>query len=940
MLEGEDVTTMISDTQTDKPADEQSDEQKLGNILNLLQPPQQPYDELADRASGLLPYLPRASIERALARYFELFAAGYDTWQGCYDYPRIHEYFYGAYLQAIQKGGSGLSPQLRAMLEQMTEAMVAYTWCENALICNDPQGLLDSATRATEYGAAALQSLDDSSLGPLLRPPIEQYLQMNIDLWSGFKLCAEMYLASLKNETIPDATLSDVKGLLKSLEAKSRELASELRAHFSFAQRLAQAYALRNSDLRVNEGTLLLRASGYVGEDLTAKLFKQFAYSETMPEDKLKDVREKTGLPIFSVRPEAMHDIFETILGRDYLKPIIFELSTEFSTELSTDDNKHALTFTIRDGERELVYPVEKFQVRLARFGTISVEFEISLEGTPLSTEEASVSRVRLLNSLIAPYAGRFDFIWRNAPPDIGRESTNYVDYFVRSQKWIKSIRNAMQNELSLTAAEEMESMIAEMESVCDKWREELCELAECLRPGFTETLNGTSEQVELSGHDPKARTERAYQTLHQECFLCMRKLAWLWIQEYKTMNSLEEVVQEGNRLFPPGVRYGHLMDIADEVLNHIILYFSSEVDFEIQRLSSEEDADVEPLSSGKDVDVRQLFSFDPNTGWATILLCSRLTIDERDGTPPIEPMVESDYYRVAAHPEFKGFIIQPREARSGLFDWLFVAMPAYRNLATIRSHETDAMYIGENHAFLYLPDEPQYLADQYVETFRLMDDVRTLVRSFNTMAKKQIENLEEDFKSMAGYKSYQIAGKSMSKFYDYLSSRRDKIEDFRTHSEKILDLIRSTTISRYQDHSELLKEMIKESRVDDIRNSLEHNIAVLDRFHAYLTERLRRKMDESADTFQKAIVASQSRINKFVAFLTGLSTLSAILAILLLFVEPTVLRTFLVSLLNRMIWSIEQPVDIIGRIILLIVLLAIVLLGRIAVSLIAWLLA
>lgn len=915
-----------SDSVNNKPSDV---EQELGDILKLLNPPQQLYDELADRASGLWPRLPRPSIERVLARYFELFAAGYDIWQGCYDYPRIHEYFYGAHLQAIQEGGSYLSSHLSAMLEHMTHALIAYTWCENALICNDPKGLLDSATRATECGTAALESLACTSLRSPLNDPIKQYLQMNIDLWSGFKLCAEIYLASLKNETIPDATLNEVKRLLKSLEDQSRELASELRAHLSFAQRLARAHTQRNSDLRVKEGTLVLRASGYVGENLTAQLFEQFANTDTKTEKLRKVVREKTGLPIVSVRTEPMHDIFETILGKEYLKQIIFELNTE----LSTDDNKYALTFTIHDGERKLVYPVEKFQVRLAHFGTISVEFEISIE-------DASVSHVRLLNSLIAPYAGRFDFVWREAPQKIGRESTNYVDYFLRSHSWIKSIQDAMHNELSLTAAEKMDSTVKEMESVRDKWREKLCELAECLRPShaqraasptlweklnelteclrsrFTELLKGTSEQVELPGHDPQARTEGVYQTLHQECFLGMRKLVWQWIQKYKTSSSLEKLVQAGNRLFPPGVRYGQLMDIADEVLNHLILYFSLEVDSDDQRLSSE-----------RDVDVRHLFSFDRDTGWASILLCTRLIIDERDGTT-IEPMTESEYYRVAAHPEFKGFIIQPREARSGLFDWLFVAMPAYQNLAAIRSHETDAMYIGENHAFLYLPDDPQYLADQYLETVRLMDDIRTLVRSFNTIAKKQIENLEKDFRSMTGSKSYKIAGMSMSKSYDYLSSRRDKIEDFRTHAEKILDLIRSTTISRYQDHSELLKEMIKESRVDDIRNSLERNIADLDRFHAYLTERLKRRIDERSETTQR-------RIGCMVAVLTLLSALS----IFTLFVDPSVLRTFLDSLLNRMIGFIELLGGMIGRNILLFfmaVLLVAILLGGMMAVLIA----
>jgi hypothetical protein len=859
---------MISpDSITDKSSNV---EQELGDILAFLNPPQQQYDVLADRAWRLLFEMPPGpSIERALAVYFELFAHGYVKWQGSYSYPRIHEYFFGAYLQAIQDGGSCLSPQFRAMLEQMTNAFIAYTWCENALICNDPKGLLDFATRATECGTAALDLLDDLSLGPLLRPPIEQYLQMNVHLWTGFKLCAEMYLAPLRNEIIADATLSDVKGLLKSLEDTSRELASELRAHFSFAQRFAQAHAHRNSDLRVKEGTLLLRANGYVGEELITKLFKQFANTNTVAESMRQAMCKETGLPIVAVRRAYMPGFFETILGQEYLDQIILELSTD----------KHALTFSIRDGERERVYPVEKFKVRLARFGTISVEFEICIE-------DASVSHVRVLESLMAPHAGRFDFVWRDAPSDIERGSTNYVDCFLRSQEWIKSIRQAMNNELSLTAAE--------MESVLEKWQEALCELASFLPREFTEPSNASSEQAE--------QLDSIYQTLHEKYFLRIRKLAWQWIKESSTSSSLEELVQEGKRLFPPGVRFEQLMDIAEEVLERIKRYFSPE----------------------EDGDIRHLFSFDRSTGWATVLLCNSLIIDERDGRK-IEPFTESDYYRVVTHSEFKGFIIQSREARSGIDDWLFVATPAYRNLATIRSHETDAMYIGGNSAFLYLPDDPQFLTWQYVETALLLVDIRTLVLSFNRSAKEQIKQLEKLFKDVS--KTYKIAGMSMSKSSDYLLSQRDQIEDFRTHAEKILDLLRACTISRYQDHSELLKEMIKESRVDDIRNSLEHNIADLDRFHAYLTERLKRRMDDRTVTTQK-------RISYMVVILTLLSALS----IVTLFVDPTALRAFFRSLPARTISFVELLGGMIGRNILLFfiaVLLVAVLLGSIIAGLI-----
>ncbi len=247
-------------------------EQELAKILTYLNPPQQEYDILADRAKRLLSTLPpQPSIVRALAVYFAYFAHGYAEWQGCYNYPKIHEYFYGAYLQA-KREGSTLSPQLSEMLEQMTEAMIAYTHWENAFISNNPQGLLVSATSAYSYSQQALHALERSPLSRSLLEPIEQYLDMNSYLFFGFKLCAEMYLAPLRGEEIPVDHLNKANRTLKHLEEMSRELASELRAHFSFAQRLKQAYAQRKTNLRVKKGTLLLRATGHLGEDLTSQM--------------------------------------------------------------------------------------------------------------------------------------------------------------------------------------------------------------------------------------------------------------------------------------------------------------------------------------------------------------------------------------------------------------------------------------------------------------------------------------------------------------------------------------------------------------------------------------------------------------------------------------------------------------------------------------------
>ncbi len=818
-------------------------EQELATILTHLNPPQQQYDVLADKLQRLYfsPSLPaQPSLVRTLIVYFGRFAQGYALWQGCYDYPKVREYFYGAYLQALREGS--LSPQLKGMLEQMTEAMIAYTHCENALIANDPDGLFVAATRASAYGKAALEWLTQSSLDALLRSPIEIYLHMNMALFRGLELCAEMYLAPLRNKEIAPDHLNEVARILKFLEGTSRELASELKAHFSFAQRLARTYAQRNTDLRVEEGTLLWRVTGYLGEDLTSQLFARLKSDNTpgdMPFEGIrKAIRKQTGLPIRAVRLANLQDIFETVLGAEYLEQVIFELSTE----------NDALTFSIHDGEKVLTYTVETFQVRLARFGAMSVEFGIFIQ-------DASVSHIRVLESLIAPQAGQFDFIWRDAPTDSGRESIDYVDYFLRSRAWIASIRRVASGVGS--------PRLAEMEKVLVDWENALEELARRLPRGFTESAVRSSE---LTDREQAERLDSAYRALYQECFLRMRVLARQWNQEAAKSSALEEVVHVGKQIFSAGFHFRQLIDVAEEIVEHI------------KRYVSPEETD----------DVSHLFSFDASTGWATVLLCASLALVEHHGAGN-QPANEWDYLRFTDHPEFKGLIIQSREARSALDDWHFVALPHYRNLATIRSHEHDIMYMGENRAFLYLPDDPQFLTAQYIDTVRLIYDIRTLVLTFNRSAKEQIKTLESFFRSKYP-ESDKLSSKSLTRSYNLFLSQRNQIEIFRTRAEKILDLLRACAVSKYQDHSDLLKAMMQENGLGDSRDSLEHNIMTLERFHTYLTEQLKRQIEDRSEIYAR-------RTTAILFFLTLLSALSAIPAIPTIYSYLVALYPFLVNL-------------------------------------------
>lgn len=806
-------------------------ERELARILGFLNPPQQKYDVLADEAWGHLDttFFPNPSVERDLALYFARFSQGYVIWQDSYNYPKIHEYFYAAYLQATKESTSVLAPELKDMLNHLTKAVIAATHCENALISNNPKGLLDAARQAGRGYRVALGRLNQSTLNSLLGEPIESFLRMNIEHSRGLELCAEMYLAP---EHISTDQLGEVMAILESLGHKSRELTSELRAHFVCTQRLAQVYSQRSTDLQVKNATLWIRATGYLNEEQVARVFEDLKHTG---DDKLNAICRQTGMHIESIWHRNLMDIFETVLGETYLDQVVFYLSSDTSP----------LTFTIRDGIKEIAYTVDACQVYIARIGSVSVEFEIPLQ-------DASVSHMRVLESLIAPHAGEFEFIWhspqRDLFTDISHESTDYVDCFLSARKWIMSISQALVGKEAHTLTK-MAQALAEWERVLDN-------LAESFPHEFKE-----------SGDEEKVSPQ-------QSCFQRLHELAQQWIQEAEALgeDSLQTLIQRGKEIFPPGYRFSHFMDIAEEIFDHLKRYF------------------LPANASGEAQDTSTFF--DSSTGWQTIVLCDNLVEIAHPGKQ-VEPVSMWDYRRLTGHKEFKGLVIQNREARSAIDDWLFVATPDYQNLAKIRSHEHDVMCMGENRAFLYLPDDPQFLTMQYVETVRLIDNIRNILFWFNHRAKEQINDLErfltekqldgkktsikqsqkdheaslaaqepiknllkekdsEDKKGLKAKKfDGKISDKQLKKDHEEILSYHNQIEIFRTQADKILDLLRACTVSRYQDHGDLLNAMIRESRLNATRDSLEHNISTLEHFHAYLSGLIDQHLADRAEKGQ-----------------------------------------------------------------------------------------
>ncbi len=153
-------------------------------------------------------------------------------------------------------------------------------------------------------------------------------------------------------------------------------------------------------------------------------------------------------------------DIFETVLGKQYLDQIIFDFSPD----------EPVLTFKLNMGSKEIVYQPDVFHISIARFGTISVEFGIPLE-------DVSIPHVRALESLISPHAGRLDIAWKGVSEVLeepGEDSNaanpiDFVEYFLYCQEMLCSLQK------TLSAEEATE--LATMRSILDDWESKLRKL-------------------------------------------------------------------------------------------------------------------------------------------------------------------------------------------------------------------------------------------------------------------------------------------------------------------------------------------------------------------------------------------------------------------------------------------------------------------------------
>lgn len=793
------------------------DEIRLGEILRDIED----YDTTASTLMQEIATF-QEPLVIGLAHYFQIFANGYAFWQKSYDYSRIHEYFWVAFMVAEREinGKIGKITQEETaieMLRNISLALIENTLCENSLVCNMPGWLRESSERAIQYMTNAINALNRLEIDESLRASIRSYLDINLQLYMGLQACAKLYITPWLPPQPADelsAAEAAAKVQMDQLNTHSRELFSELRAHLSFARHSANSYVESGyTTLRIRHAMILLRAMCYVGSELAEALFDAFR-EDRGPARLLDLANQTTQLGFEQVRSGYINETFETNMGIELLAPMVFTLPA---------GERGGVIFWLLDGNTPRRYKLEFFRITITRFGALSIDFRMCVGDCDEENEAGvSISHVRALEALMGPHIGNMEFEWRAAPGEstegnlhfIRPEATNFVRSFNDCMAWIEKAGSLLPDE----QYEYFRTHILPDEDINPdnpviRWSKSFFDLNDRLRDPTRRNPYEPIQDYFVTRYEyvPDLKALQDHYSAVRQVFL-----NWEWLQSDDPADTpeLKALKQEAQRIFPPGRVFMRLMDIAEEIQIRFQQF--------IEKLASDRGITVNK-------DIRSAFYFNRHYGWQSILEVNRIAIRDANGVER-EPITAEDYEQLFSHPDFHGFMVTSREARAGLDDWrLASAPPLMENLAPIRSHKYDRFYAEQNRAFIFLPDDPDFIVNQYNDTARWAGNLATVLLAHQMAGKSLVKEIEAVLAALE-------KGEDRVSELPFL---RGKIQIFRRESDKVTEMVRGFAMTKYVDHSELLRALVRTSRVEFLAQILEENNTALDRLYNYMGDLL-----------------------------------------------------------------------------------------------------
>jgi hypothetical protein len=727
----------------------------------------------------------------ALAKYFKLFGEGYAKWQRSYKYNLVRELFYCAQhlLNACPEADKN-DLMLKEAFKHLTNMLIAYTHCENSCICNDAEALelySGICEKEESKGIKIVETLKNDRLTQLLL----SYLKRNYHYHSGLRIFSETYRKFLMNEIGEeecDNAMSEINQRLDELyDEGCPELASELRAHRENLKRLKDMKPAKE-DIRLPGTEIRWMMTAYVGDNVARTLNNEVFSSNNT--GKLKEHFEsylkKAWSTDLEFAPLEIGDIFDTSLGRENTMGLTFSLPT---------------AYVVASGN---IYPLE-VEVKISVLGVCSIVMKTNLDDVIRGSNQEEVPgrnlmHIRTLQSMVTPHSGNFLTLWIKESGEPFDEST--VGKITKRRRFLHPYEFLTESEHIIDEFPDQAlptSYLRELQNKIQQTYEKLTELAE--------------DHVER----PVLRKNEKIQITRQQIKNYRKEIKELLQKSIEPLSQRRDTSRTGEKV----------QDICDEISAQENSYYNLNKLMErILYQDLKKALTIENAEKKHEI----VWVFEPHRNWYTYLYCREIYIGQK--LAHADDLLNSD---------LKDLLVELREARPSLETDSIVGADCnisdHKNLGPIRSHKHDALYILENQALMYFPDDPQYITDQYASTIELVWWIRSLVLAFNKMVDRQIQDTTERFIHSEKVSANQEQ-KDMEDSVDYLQKRINGLERFRAKALNTIKIFESLSVSRYQDHAELMKETLKSSNIQQLKANLEDGLENILRLQRHLNER------------------------------------------------------------------------------------------------------
>lgn len=784
--------------------------------------------------------------------------------------------------------------------EQLSKMLCAYTRCENSFINNDPFALEKNAKEALKYENEVLRNSPE--LTALSRrkikekPPIERcqiemakwlrnYMRTNQLLHEGLKVCAETYKILLEEQR--PLTEDEKKKLrdnikddtLEKLRKRSPELSSELNAHIchinSHNERLTKLKKLedteqKNTFLRINKGFLVVQMSAAFDADSSRDLFRKSEMGEKF-RGKIEEGFGNLEVEATGYKINQLHDVFQTSFGESSLKTMSFDLWKKYSQVANGEDSKETNkeNSQVADENKENFQDINKkdseenkeikievlnkeydFDIRfsVSALGVCTLYFRLNIDNlkdkTLRNKQGLRVEEARVLQSLLSPHAGQVKIT------DKLVNTENFDKFNLNKFRFMQRIEFAeLSNYVSDLCAElktkNPKFDICEGEPSYKPLEKAVKRLSDALNSLVKEWLKKSkSEETQIFDTNvDESKNHEADDDLDENT-----KFVKDALENFIKLNSIEldsttDEFKEIRKKISALDTHHRLAQLAEQYFSVIEKALADTLNENpsILKLSWEK---IKTKLGWSKKFIENAVALKPatDTGWFTYLYCREIDeVSITDNKTKVGAYAGFD--KIANHPDMMGFIVEQREARASFDDWRFIKPIEElekKNLAHIRSHLTDGFFCTEYQAFIYFPDDPMFLTDQYEATVKLMVRLSTVLKYISGKAQKLSENIHEGLHKR---------GRNIST--RKLDEDLREIRRLRLHANELQTLVARAAISRYKDHGDLMKRILSEMKLDQL-------VALLDQQLQHLSELYDdalRKLDEKRESIRSSLI-------------------------------------------------------------------------------------